>query len=186
MKIDASRFPALKAPPETVQAPKPPSKSLITLSTLMMPEHANHLGNVHGGVIMKLVDEAAAIAAMRHAGSPAVTVAMDSMSFKQPVQVGDLLICNALVTFTHRSSMEVEVHVTAEDPVTGETTHTNSAYLVFVALGADARARAVPALLLETDDDRERFEAGAERQRARLARRGNERAFPHTPPSTRE
>lgn len=181
MKIDASRFPALKAPPEVQQPPKPPSKSLITLSTLMMPEHANHLGNVHGGVIMKLVDEAAAIAAMRHAGSPAVTVAMDSMSFKQPVQVGDLLICNAMVTFTHRSSMEVEVHVTAEDPVTGETTHTNSAYLVFVALGADARPRAVPPLALETDADRERFEAGAERQRARLARRDKERRF-STPP----
>lgn len=142
----------------------------MTLNTLMMPEHANHFGNVHGGVIMKLVDEAAAIAAMRHAQRPAVTVAMDSMSFKQPVHVGDLLTCDACVTYTHKSSMEVEVHVTAEDPVSGTATHTNSAYLVFVALGPDGRATRVPPLELETESDRERFAEGQERQDLRLER----------------
>ncbi|HSC87184.1 MAG TPA: acyl-CoA thioesterase [Polyangiaceae bacterium] len=150
---------------------KPPAQSAVTLNTLMMPEHANHLGNVHGGVLMKLVDEAAAICAIRHAQKPAVTVAMDSMTFKQPVQVGDLVTCAARVVYVHKSSMEIEVHVTAENLVSGTVTHTNSAFLVFVALGPDGRAAEVPGLVLESDEDRRAFEAGQARQERRLAAR---------------
>lgn len=149
--------------------PKSPERSRITLNTLMMPEHANHLGNVHGGVIMKLADEAAAIAAMRHAQRPAVTVAVDSMTFKQPVHVGDLLTIQAHVSYTHKSSMEISVHVTAEDPVTGVTTHTNSAYLVFVALGPDGRSAPVAPLALSTDEERKQYAEGQMRQERRLA-----------------
>ncbi len=147
---------------------KTPAQSAVTLNTLMMPEHANQLGNVHGGVLMKLVDEAAAIAAIRHAQKPAVTVAMDSMTFRQPVQVGDLVTCAAHVVYVHKSSMEVEVHVTAENLVTGVVTHTNSAYLVFVALGPDGRSSGVPGLTLTTEAEQVAFAAGQARQQKRL------------------
>lgn len=165
--------------PESTRTPEPraPAKSHVTLNTLMMPEHANHFGNVHGGVIMKLADEAAAIAAMRFAGRPAVTVAIDSMNFKEPVHVGDLVTCEARVTYTHKSSMEVEVQVSAENPISGEVTHTNSAFFVFVALGPDGRSRPVPALLRETAEDEERFAEGQKRQQRRLDARREVRAF---------
>lgn len=143
--------------------------SQISLNQLMLPEHANALGNVHGGVIMKMVDEAGAIAAMRHARRPCVTIAIDSMTFKQPVHVGQLMVCQARVTYVGKSSIEVQISVHAEDLLTREVTHTNSAYAVYVALGKDGRATPAPALLLETDEDRESFAAGAERQRRRTA-----------------
>ena len=108
--------------------------SRVTLSQLMHLEHANLLGNVHGGWIMKLVDEAGALASMRHAQRKVVTVAIDSMVFRQPIRLGDLIILNAEVTYTGRTSMEVQVEVQAENPITGERTHTNTAYLVYVAL----------------------------------------------------
>jgi len=145
--------------------------SQVTLTQLMLPHHANALGHVHGGVIMKMVDETAAISAMRHAQRPCVTVAIDSMTFKQPVQVGALLSCTARVNYVGRSSLEVGVKVSAENPITGETTHTNSAYLVFVALGEDDRPTGVPELTLETDDDKRRHEDGKARQAHRLSRK---------------
>ena len=150
---------------------KTPQQSAVTLNTLMMPEHANHLGNVHGGVLMKLVDEAAAITAIRHAQKPAVTVAVDSMTFRQPVQVGDLVTCAAQVVYVNRSSMEIGVHVTAENLLTGVVTHTNSAFLVFVAIGPDGKAQQVPGLVLGTDDERRAFAEGQIRQQKRLERR---------------
>jgi uncharacterized protein (TIGR00369 family) len=158
-------------------AAKPAAKSYVTLNTLMMPEHANHFGNVHGGVIMKLADEAAAISAMRHAGRPAVTVAIDSMNFKEPINVGDLVTCEARVSYTHHSSMEVEVQVSAEDPISGRVTNTNSAFFVFVALGQDGRPSPVPPLLRVTQEDEERFQEGAQRQELRLVARKKARAF---------
>src|SRR5574339_999955 len=112
-----------------VLAPKPISASRITLSQLMHPEHANLLGNVHGGWVMKLVDEAGALSCMRHAQRKVVTVAIDSMTFREPIKIGDLVILHAEVTYTGRTSMEVEVHVLAEDPITRERTNTNAAYL---------------------------------------------------------
>jgi len=139
-------------------------------SVLMGPQDANVLGNVHGGVIMKMVDEAGAIAAMRHAQKPCVTIAIDSMTFKQPVHVGQLMVCQARVTFVGRSSIEVQILVHAENLLTREVTHTNSAYAVYVSLGSDGRSSAAPPLLLETDDDKTLFDAGAERQQRRTAR----------------
>ena len=150
---------------------KSPAQSQIVLNTLMMPEHANHFGNVHGGIIMKLADEAAAIAAMRHAQKPAVTVAMDSMTFDHPVQIGEIVTCTATLTYTHNSSMEVTVHVTSEEPITGKTTHTNSAHLVFVALDEQGRPSKVPGLILSTDRERELFDQGRKRQERRLTER---------------
>lgn len=137
----------------------------------MMPEHTNGYGNVHGGVLMKLVDETAAIAAMRHAQRPVVTVAIDSMTFREPVRVNDLITCRARVTYVGKTSIEVGVRVTAENPITGARTHTNTAFLVFVALGDDHRPVEVPQLALETEEDLRRFEEGKLRQRQRLSRR---------------
>src|SRR5688572_2864857 len=108
--------------------------SRITLAQLMQPSQANNLGNVHGGWIMKLVDEAGALACMKHAQTRVVTVAVDSMVFREPIKLGDLVTLNAEVTYTGRTSMEAEVQVTAQNPITGERTHTNTAYLVYVAL----------------------------------------------------
>jgi uncharacterized protein (TIGR00369 family) len=148
--------------------PKPVRASRITISQLMHPEHANLLGNVHGGWIMKLVDEAGALACMRHAQRKVVTVAMDSMTFRQPIKIGDLIILNAEVTYTGRTSMEVEVQVLAENPVTGEQTHTNNAYLVYVALDDDGKPTPVPPLQAETDDEKRKLEQAKERQARRL------------------
>src|SRR5512138_3838610 len=109
-----------------ILAPKSISASRITLSQLMHPEHANLLGNVHGGWIMKLVDEAGALACMRHAQRKVVTVVVDSMTFRQPIKIGDLVILNAEVSYTGHTSMEAEVQVLAENPVSGERTQTNN------------------------------------------------------------
>lgn len=155
----------------TAPTQKSPRTSQIVLNTLMMPEHANHFGNVHGGIIMKLADEAAAIAAMRHAQKPAVTVAMDSMTFKEPVHIGEIVRCTATITYAHRSSMEVTVEVCAEEPMSGRLTHTNSAHLVFVALGEDGRPSPVPDLLLESEEEKRAYDEAKQRQADRLARR---------------
>src|SRR5512139_1243072 len=109
------------------QNPKTIRASHISIAQLMHPEHANNLGNVHGGWIMKLVDEAGALACMRHAQCKVVTVAIDSMVFRQPIRIGDLIIINAEVSYVGRTSLEAEVHVLAENPITGEQTHTNTA-----------------------------------------------------------
>ena len=137
----------------------------------MQPEHANTYGNVHGGWIMKLVDEAGALACMRHAQKRVVTVAVDSMVFREPIKIGDLIILNAEVTYTGRSSMEVEVQVVAENPITGKLTHTNTAYVVYVALDKDARPTDVPALILETEEDKRRMEEAKKRQAYRISKR---------------
>lgn len=150
---------------------KPVSKSRVTLTQLMLPQHANALGNVHGGVIMKMVDETAAISAMRHAQRHCVTVAVDSMTFREHVNVGELLSCTASVNYVGRSSIEVGVKVSAEDPISGVTTHTNSAYLVFVALDSANRPCQVPSLLVETPEEKKRWQEAKERQAYRLAQR---------------
>ncbi|HLO31487.1 MAG TPA: acyl-CoA thioesterase [Anaerolineales bacterium] len=151
-------------------APKPMSASRITLSQLMHPEHANLLGNVHGGWIMKLVDEAGALSCMRHAQKKVVTVSIDSMTFRQPIKLGDLVILNSEVTYTGHTSMEAEVQVVAENPITGERTHTNTAYLVYVALDDEGRPTSVPPVKAETEEEKQRIEQAQERQKRRLKR----------------
>jgi acyl-CoA hydrolase len=145
------------------------SQSRVQLHQMMLPEHANAYGNVHGGEIVKTVDEAGGIAAMRHAQRPCVTIAIDEMSFVSPVQVGHLLSCDASINWVGRTSLEVGVKVHAENPITGEVTHTNSAYLVYVAIDDAGKPTEVPPLILETDEDRRRNEEAKQRQAARLA-----------------
>jgi uncharacterized protein (TIGR00369 family) len=130
----------------------------------MQPEQANIMGDVHGGWIMKLVDEAGALAAMRHSQCRVVTVAIDQMSFHEPILIGDLVMLTAEVTYVGRTSMETRVRVIAENPLSGERTHTNTAYVVYVALDDDGRPRAVPPLIAETDPQVERMRAGEARQ----------------------
>ena len=143
--------------------------SRVQIAQLMQPEHANNLGNVHGGWIMKLMDEAGGLASIRHARRRVVTVAIDQMVFREPIRIGDLVIITAEVSYVGRTSMETEVQVMAENPVTGECTHTNTGYLVYVALDETGRPVPVPPLIAETDEQRSRMEAGRLRQEYRLS-----------------
>ena len=149
---------------------KPARASRVTLSQLMQPQFANVSGAVHGGWIMKLADEAGALAAARHAQKPVVTVAIDQMSFHSPIRIGDLVVLEAEVTYVGNSSIETRVQVTAEDPLTGVRIHTNTAYLVYVALDEDGRPTRVPRLLAETEAEVARMARAEQRQADRLAR----------------
>lgn len=140
------------------------AESRFTLSALMGPQDANTYGNVHGGVIMKMVDEAGALVAMRHARRPVVTVAVDSMTFLKPIYVGNLVLCHAELTYVGRTSMEVRVEVVAEHPLSGEATVTNTAFLVYVALDENGNPTPVPDLIYETADEQMRAEEARERQ----------------------
>ncbi|MEW5986158.1 MAG: acyl-CoA thioesterase [Chloroflexota bacterium] len=153
------------------QEGKRAADSRVTLTQVMGPGEANILGNVHGGTLMKLCDEAGAMAATKHARRPAVTVAVDSMAFHSPVQIGNLVTVTAEITWTGRSSMETRVVVTAENALTGEMTHANTAYFVYVALDEQGRPAVVPPLLCETEEEQARYQRAAARQALRLKRR---------------
>jgi uncharacterized protein (TIGR00369 family) len=141
------------------------------LSQVMGIMDANLQGNVHGGVIMKLVDTAAGTAAIRHSGGRVVTAAMDEMSFLHPVMLGDLVTVKASVNDTGRTSMEVGVRVEAENIRTSEILHTSTAYLVFVALDADNRPRAVAPVVAEAPEEQRRQREAKIRRSARLRRK---------------
>lgn len=151
--------------------PKPAHASHVTLAVLMQPTEANIHGNIHGGVVMKLMDDAGAAAAIRHAQRPVVTVAVDQVTFREPIHVGDLVTLEAVLTYTGRSSMEVQINVTAQNLITSEKTHTNTAYFVYVALDDVGRPAPVPPLPLTSEDDHTRWQAAQERQAYRLAQR---------------
>jgi acyl-CoA hydrolase len=137
----------------------------------MGPADANLGGNVHGGTIMYLCDEVAGIAAVRHSGCRVVTVAMDRMTFLNPVYLGQLVTVRATVNAAWRSSMEVGVRVESEDIRTGEVTHTSTAYLTMVALDDDGRPTAVPPIAPETADEQRRAREAQLRRDNRLAER---------------
>lgn len=152
---------------------KPTSAARITLSHIMSAHDTNLLGTVHGGVVMKLVDDAAGAVAGRHSEGPAVTGAMDEMAFLEPVRVGDLLQVEAQVNWTGKTSMEVGVRVVAErwNEAGRPAKQVASAYLVFVAVDAEGRPRRVPPVLPETAQDRRRQQEAQIRRTHRLARR---------------
>jgi uncharacterized protein (TIGR00369 family) len=161
---------------------KPISASSVQLSQLMQPDQANHHGNVHGGWIMKLVDEAGALACIRHSQQRVVTVAVDQMIFQHPIRIGDLVILKSEVSYVGTTSMEAEVNVFAENPRTGEQWHTNRAYLVYVAIDDNNKPTIVPGLIAENDEQAERMKMGVERQayRKEQARRHAERIASYT------
>jgi acyl-CoA hydrolase len=151
--------------------PRPASASGAELIRWMGIEDANLAGLVHGGVVMKMCDEAAAIAAIRHCGQRVVTAGVDRMTFVEPVNVGELLSCSATVNAAWRTSMEVGVRVEAESPRTGERRHTSTAYLTMVALDEKGKPVAVPPLVAETEDEQRRQREAELRRANRLAER---------------
>jgi acyl-CoA hydrolase len=163
--------PAKGASAGVQQAGKPVSASRVTLAQLMGPQDANLQGNVHGGNIMKLMDEAGGSAAIRHAQRPVVTVAVDQVLFREPVHLGDLVTLVAELTYIGRSSMEVRLEVSAQNLLSGKVSHTNTAYFVYVALDDLGQPTPVPPLMLETPDEQRRWQAGQRRQAQRLAQR---------------
>ena len=129
------------------------SDTRITMAQVMNPEDANPYGNVHGGVIMKLIDTTAGVVAGRHCRSNVVTASIERLDFHQAVSIGDLVILKASLNLVSRTSMEVGVRVEAENPRTGEVRWTASAHLTFVSLDVNGRPAPVPPLILETEED---------------------------------
>lgn len=151
--------------------PRPVSESRVELVQLMGIADTNIAGNVHGGVVMKLVDTAGGLAAIKHTRGLCVTVSVDQMSFNEPVHIGDLLTVRASVNDVGRTSLEVGVRVEAANVVTGRHIHASSAYLVFVAVDEEGHPRPVPPVVPETDTDRRRRREAALRRESRLAHR---------------
>jgi acyl-CoA hydrolase len=143
-------------------------------SELMMPEHANNMGHVFGGVILSMMDKTAAIAAFRHSRAPVVTASIDRVDFREPIHPGDLIVMQASVNYAGRTSMEVGVRVEAEDLLTGRRRHTNSCYLTFVAVDRNGRPIEVPEVKPESEDEIRRFAAAQQRRRRRLEERQEE------------
>lgn len=133
------------------------SQSRVELAQVAMPDDANPAGNVHGGAIMKLIDNAAGVVAMRHTRRNIVTASIDRLDFHHPVFVGNLIILKASINRVGKTSMEVGVRVEAENIMTGEVRHTASAYLTFVALAPDGVPTQVPELISETNEDKRRL-----------------------------
>jgi len=160
-----------------IPAGKPVAASTTILATLAEPADANPMGNVHGGHIMKLVDQAAAAAAIRHAGRLCVTASIDRLDFLHPVRIGDLIELKSAVNFTHKTSMEVGVHIDTENLATGKRNHVASAYLIFVALDEHGRPASVPPVIAESPSEKLRFQQAEMRYRQRKETRDQERAL---------
>ncbi len=150
---------------------KPVSASRVTTTQLVLPGHTNSLGTIFGGTVMGWIDIAGAIAAQRHANNIVVTASVDELHFVAPIYEGWVVNLQAAVNAVSRTSMEVGVRVDAENPRTGETFHTVSAYLTFVALGKDGKPTKVPGLVLETAEDKRRNKEAIQRREHRLKTR---------------
>jgi len=148
--------------------------SSVTISRVMMPEDANPAGIVHGGVIMKEIDNAAGVTAVRHTRKICVTASIDRLDFHKPAFIGDLLTIKAGINYTGSTSMEIGARVETEDLMTGVKTHLASAYLTFVALGEDKRPVAVPPLTLVTKEDFRRNAEALARKKLRLSEKKKE------------
>ena len=151
--------------------PKPPSASVTDTVQLVMPSDANPLGTIFGGQVMAWIDAVAAMAAQRHCRQVMVTLSMDALEFKAPILVGEYAVLRAVVNRAWTTSVEVEVSVDAEHPITGERRHSAEAFLTFVALGANGRPTAVPPVDPQTPEEHARFAAAEVRRAARLAAR---------------
>ncbi|RZB30645.1 MAG: hypothetical protein SRB1_02925 [Desulfobacteraceae bacterium Eth-SRB1] len=142
-------------------------ESRLEMAQVMFPSDANQAGNVHGGTIMKLIDTAAGIAAIRHCRTNIVTASMDRLDFYKPIFVGELVILRASINYVGTTSMEIGVRVEAEEIMTGKVRHTNSAYLTMVSLDKNRKPMPVPEIAPQTDGEKRRFKEG----RARAKRR---------------
>jgi len=146
---------------------KRPSLSAVETRYLIMPHQANPYGTVFGGVIMAWIDMVAAMAAQRHCSKDVVTAGIDSLAFKEPINIGDHVVLRASVNYVSRSSMEVGVQVAREDPYTGRRVVATTAHLTFVALDENKRPTPAPPLLPETDQEKRRYENARLRVKAR-------------------
>lgn len=167
-------------------SPRPASGSAVETVRIMTQQDANSLGNVHGGIIMREVDNVGGLAASRHSERVCVTAAIDELSFLEPVQVGDLLVVKGSVNAVGGTSLEVGVKVEAESWHGGARRHTTTAYLVFVALDEHGKPTRVPPLLCETDEERRREAQALIRRQVRMeriARLGSWRPEPAGPDS---
>jgi acyl-CoA hydrolase len=150
---------------------KPASESAVQLAHWMSLSDANSAGNVHGGTVMKLCDEAAGLAAIKHSRCRVVTVGMDRMNFLVPIYIGELVTFSAMVNAAWNTSMEVGVRVDAENPRTGIVRHTNTAYLTMVALDEEGNPAPVPAVVASTPTEQRRMREAELRRANRLAER---------------
>lgn len=144
------------------------SDSKVEIAQVMMPEHSNAAGNVHGGYILKMVDQAGAIVATRHTHQNCVTASVDRMDFISPVYVGNLVFAKASINYTGKTSMEIGVRIEAECLRTGTHTHVGSAYLTFVALDHNDKPTEIPPIIPETEEETHRYEAAKKRREIRL------------------
>ena len=156
---------------------KPVRESISEYAELALPNDVNQLGNVLGGKVMHLVDLAAAMAAIRHARLPVVTLSVDSLQFLHPVHSGELILLRSSVNRVFSTSMEIGVKVTTENLLTGARLHTCSAYLTFVALDKDGRPTPVVPVIPETEDEMRRYREAGERREYRLAHRNRGRGL---------
>lgn len=147
-------------------------ETAVVMAEFMLPQDTNAAGNVHGGSIMKLIDNAAGVVAHRHAMRSVVTASVDRIEFTKPVFVGDVVFLKASLNMASRTSMEIGVRVVAENPTTGYRRHTASAYLTFVALDEDGKPCPVPEVIPETEDEIRRNREAIERRQIRLTKRG--------------
>jgi len=143
-------------------------ESRVTVSQVMQPADANPAGHVHGGTIMKLIDNAAGVVAFRHSRCNSVTASVDRINFHYPAFIGDLLIIKASLNFVGKTSMEIGAGVESENLLSGKTQHIASAYLTFVALDENLKPVGVPPLILETQQDRQRNCDAIARRKIRL------------------
>ncbi len=150
---------------------KPVSASEVIMTQLVLPVHINALDTIFGGTIMSWIDIAGAISAQRHCNRDVVTASIDQLSFYAPVKKGWVVNLKSKVNFVAKTSMEIGVQVTAENPRTNELFHTSSAYLTFVALDGNGKPTTVPELILENEIDKKRFEEAKSRRAQRLANR---------------
>jgi acyl-CoA hydrolase len=157
--------------------------SSVTMAQMMIPQDANPAGTVHGGVVVKIIDEAAGVVAARHSRSNVVTASIDRMDFHNPVFVGDVLFVKASLNLVGRTSMEIGVRVEAENLLTGEVRHAASAYLTYVALDEQGRPREVPPLILETEEEKRRNREARARREIRLAEKKREAGCQKDPES---
>ena len=143
------------------------SESATTLSVVMMLYDANHYGNVHGGTILKLVDEASYATATRHSHSNVVVASVERMDFCAPVHVGDIIILDAKLIYVGRSSMDVKVEVVTEKLKTGERLYVGTAYVTLVALDNKGKPKTVPGLAIKTREEKREFEEAKKRRKLR-------------------
>lgn len=158
------------------------SETAIVMAQQMLPSDANPMGNVHGGVIMKSIDNAAGAVAIRHARNQAVTASIDRLDFFEPVYVGNVLVLKACINMVGTTSMEVGVRVEAEDLISGKVRHTASAYLTFVAMDGEGHPCRVPPLLLEDPEEHRRHDEAVQRRQLRLAEKEREKKSRRPPP----